>query len=722
MQLHVDLVAQMGKYFMILAIALGGIIYEGKAQTGLHSDKFEQLDEVFRTPSLQRNASGAPGISYWQNGADYQMKVELDTENQSLRGQAEIRYHNNSPDPLSYLWLRLIPFVRESAEGNSIQPVMDAKSLSRLTMDTAQPLEIDSLKGSDGASLSYVDSEGHLVMDLSTPILPGEDFSFSVSWSLDLPLLGADTRMGYFSSEEGEDVYVLSHFFPKVCVYSDIEGWQNQVPQGVGNFTHPFGNYQVEIEVPAHYTVAGTGLLQRKAETLPAVQFSRYKKAQSSDEPLFIIPPEEAVREENLGIQSKKSWFFQADSVRDFAFACASNFIWEAQRVQLEGKIILMESFYPPQGSEFWGTYSLELMAHTLKQYSGYTFSYPYPKATLVNIGEEVKASFPMIGISGRAPEVKGEFTSMALYQAMDNVIHLVGGNYFPHIVNSNGSKWAWMDQGINTFISSLVAKSYDENFPIQAEVSYVIPYMKTYQSSMSPIMTNIAQVQFPHYNAAIKPAVAFQILRSVIMGEELFDRALKVYASRWRFKHPSPEDFFRTMEDASGIDLDWFWRGWFYEVEPVDMELNSLRYFRLDSDSLDTEEDRSRFRFKYSQAEAGTSGTSIPIPTFTTTDEKLQEEFRDKHFYELAFRNVGGTVMPLVLEFTYKDGSKESRIVPAEIWRKNDRVLRKVFVTDKQVDRIALDPRGLTGDIESANNVWSWENPIPITHTNTVK
>ena len=721
MRLQVDIVAQLGKYLAILAICWGGMLTEGKAQKGLHSDKFEQLDEVFRTPSLQRSASGAPGISYWQNGTDYRMKLKLDTESHRLSGQAEIRYHNHSPDPLSYLWLRLIPFARENAEISSIQPVMDAKSLSLLTTEASQPLQIDTLKGSDGNPLSYIDSEGHLVIDLSTPILPDEDFSFSVSWTVDLPLLSSDTQMGYMPTDDGREAYILSHFFPKICVYSDIEGWQNQVPQGVGDFTHPFGNYQVELELPGQFTVASTGVLQRKAETLPASQFVRYKRAQSSDEPVFIIPPEEAVGGDIPEEPKRKSWYFRADSVRDFAFVCASNFIWEAQRVQLENKEVLLEAFYPPEGSEFWGTYSLELMSHTLKQYADYAFSYPYPKAAVVNIGSENKGSYPMMGISGKAPEVKGDYIDMPLYQAMDDVIQIVGGNYFPHIVNSNGSKWAWMDQGMNTFISSLVAKAYDKDFPIQAEVSYVIPYMKTYQSSMSPIMTNIAQVQFPHYNAAIKPAVAFNILRSVIMGEELFDRALKVYASRWRFKHPSPEDFFRTMEDASGIDLDWFWRGWFYEVEPVDIEVNSLRYFRLDPDSLDTEEDRSRFRFKYSEPEEAT-GNSMPIPTFTTTDEKLQEEFQDKHFYEISFRNVGGTVMPLVLEFAFKDGTKELRIVPAEIWRKNDRVLRKVFVTDKQVDRIALDPQGLTGDIESANNVWSWENPNPITQTNTVK
>lgn len=721
MRLLADLVKKTGKILLFLAISWAGIHSEGVAQSGIHSDKFEQLEDVFRTPNLQRNAAGAPGISYWQNAADYEMKIQVDAEKHVLSGEAEIRYQNNSPDPLSYLWLRLIPYGRDMAEVSSIQPVMDAKSLSRLTLENSQPIRIDSLLTLAGDSLSYVYSEGHLVVDLSTPIPSGESFTFRVGWELKLPILGPDTPMGYISSKDGQDAFVLSNFFPKVCVYSDIEGWQNQVPQGITEFTHPFGDYQVEIIVPGAYTVAGTGMLQRKAGTLPASQFIRYKEAQSSDDPVFIIPPEDAVLEITENVPKQRSWYFQADSVRDFSFACATNFIWEAQRLQLGEKSVFIESFYPPRGSEFWGTYSLELMTHTLTEYADYTFDYPYPKAALVNIGEGLSESYPMLGLSSQAPKVKGDLKDMALYQAMDQVIQLVGENYFPQVVNSNGSKWAWMDQGMTSFLGSRVAKAYDEDFPIQTDVSYVIPYMKTYQSSMSPIMTNIAQVQFPHYNAAIKPAVALNILRSVIMGEVLFDRALKVYASRWRFKHPGPEDFFRSMEDASGIDLDWFWRGWFYGVEPVDIELNSLRYFRLNPDSLETDESRSRFRFNYSQMQTG-SGNAMPVPTFTTTDEELQDELRDKHFYELAFRNVGGTVMPLVLEFSFEDGTKEERIIPAEIWRKNDRLLRKVFVMDKQVDRVTLDPKGLTGDIESANNMWSWETPIPITHTNGVK
>ncbi len=709
-----------GKFSFSLALgfALGhSLIF---AQGGLHSNKFDQLDEVFRSPGTQRNASGAPGPDYWQNTVDYDMALRLNTKNQVLTGRAQITYHNESPDPLTYLWLRVNPYKQGDTESSSIKPLMNAETLVRLSDTQAFAIQVDSIKNRLGAKMTFAKSGEHIMIDLKAPINSKEKMIFSVFWSIPLPPISEGRDFGYEPTLKKEGgLYLLTHFFPKVSVYSDIDGWRNKLSPGTSSYAHPFGNYKVSLELPQEYIVASTGELDNDFEVLSPDQFSRYAIAKNSDTPVLIVPPAEVKVGRSISRSKVKTWSFHANKVRDFALACSPNFIWEAQKIQVGDERVMVETFYPPSAGGFWGKYAQELAVHTVQSYSRNLFEFPYPRVLVVNGGNTQGATYPMMAISGKTPKISTKTVSLSTYRMMEEVINLIGQNYFPHIINSDEGKWAWMDEGLSTFLTSRVAKEYDSNFPTLADISYVIPYMRTHTKGISPIMTHISQVQFPQYNFAIKPAVSLQILRETIMGEVLFDRALKEYAHRWRFKHPSPEDFFRTMEDASGIDLDWYWRAWFYEVAPVDIELTSLRYFRLnaeDRDSNEGEED-SRFRFSYTLAE-GDPNETMPVPTFSTDDEALKEKLKDKHFYELAFRNNGGAVMPLIVEFVFADGSREVQTVPAEIWRKNDRFLKKVFVTDKKVDRVSLDPEGLTGDIESANNIWSWKNPVPISHS----
>ena len=688
-------------------------------QSGIHSDKFNPLDEVFRSPGAQRNASGAPGPGYWQNEVDYDMVLSLDTRTHTLEGSAQVTYHNNSPDKLTYLWLRISPYKEGDVESSSIQPLMDANTLSRLSESATFAIQIDSMKNRFGGQMSFVKSGEHIMVDLKSGISSKEKLIFSVYWTLPLPPLTERTDFGYGSPYKGgASEYVLANFFPKVSVYNDIDGWLNQVSHGSSDYAHPFGNYKVSLELPQEYIVASTGELVNDFDVLTPDQFSRYADAKNANIPTYVIAPGEVKVGKHISKSKVKEWSFHADQVRDFAMICSPDFVWKAQQLEIGENRVMVETFYPPSEEDFWDTYSHELACHTIEEYSSQLFPFPYPRVVVANAGNPAGSSYPMLAVFGKTPRMSGKTLSLSTYRTMEELMNLVGQNYFPHIINSDETKWAWMDEGLSTYFTSRVAKSYDSNFPTLADISYVIPYMRTHTHKISPIMTHVSQVQFPQYNLSIKPAVALQILRETIMEEELFDRAIQEYARRWKFKNPSPEDFFRTMEDASGIDLDWFWRAWFYEVDPVDIELTSLRYFRMNAEGMPEESrDGPRFKFSYLSDESN-PGESMPVPTFSTNDKELMRKLKDKHFYELAFRNKGGAVMPLIVEFIFEDGTKEVQKVPAEIWRKNDQFLRKVFVTDKKVDRVSLDPKGMTGDIESANNIWSWENPMNISHS----
>ena len=688
-------------------------------QSGIHSDKFNPLDEVFRSPSSQRNASGAPGPNYWQNEVDYDMALSLDTRTHTLVGSAQVTYHNNSPDKLTYLWLRISPSKTGDVESSSIQPLMDAQTLSRLSEGSSFAIRIDSMKNRFEEDIPFTQSGEHIMVDLKSGISSKEKLIFSVFWTLALPPLSERTDIGYGTPYKGgASEYVLANFFPKVSAYNDIDGWLNQVAHGSTDYAHSFGNYKVSLELPQEYIVASTGELKNDFDVLTPDQFSRYADAKNSSIPTYIIAPGEVKVGKHISKSKVKLWSFQADRVRDFALACSPDFVWKAQQVEIEGNPVMVETFYPPSEGEFWETYAQELAIHTVVEYSSHLFAFPYPRLVLANAGNPVGSSYPMLAVFGKNPPMVGKTLSLSTYRTMEELMNLVGQNYFPHIINSDETKWAWMDEGLSTYFTSRVVKAYDSNFPTLADISYVLPYMRTHTHKISPIMTHVSQVQFPQYNLSIKPAVSLQILRQTIMEEELFDRAIQEYARRWQFRHPSPEDFFRTMEDASGIDLDWFWRAWFYEVDPVDIELTSLRYFRMNAEGV-PEEDGNGPRFKFSYlSDTENPGESMPVPTFSTNDKELMRKLKDKHFYELAFRNKGGAVMPLIVEFTFDDGTKEVQKVPAEVWRKNDQFLRKVFVTDKKVDRVSLDPKGMTGDIESANNIWSWENPVNISHS----
>jgi hypothetical protein len=578
--------------------------------------------------------------------------------------------------------------------------------------------------------MPFVINHTMMRVDLAEPLKRGEKISFSIAWSYtESNRQLFDGRSGYeYFPEDGNYVYTFAQWFPRMCVYDDFEGWQNKQFLGQGEFALVFGNYSVKLTVPSDHIVGATGTIQNLKQVLSKDQLERFERAKTSyDKPVFIVTEDEARKKEKTRSSKKSTWEFNAEHVRDFAWASSRKFIWDAQAVKLSTKTPLAQSLYPKEGNPLWERESTKAIKNALELYSERTFDYPYPVAYSVHMAQQ-GMEYPMICFNGERPNKDGEYSKQTLTGLVQVVVHEVGHNFFPMIVNSDERQWSWMDEGLNTFLEKeTVRVRYPELYGTHGTPRGITPFMRGDKSQMRPIMTmsdNIRRSEFGA-NAYTKPSAALTILRETVMGPELFDQAFKEYAQRWAFKHPKPADFFRTMEDASAVDLDWFWRGWFFTTDNVDVDLNEVKWFRLQAE---TEEPEGK-GVKVKQADlAGNSKTGADSKddfsggpqgfTLTNTPESLYAEFRsrvddnairaklqDKNIYELRFRNIGGLVTPLVIEWTYADGSTEIERIPAEIWRINETEATKVFIKEKEVVNIQLDPNFELADVNMSNN-----------------
>ncbi len=711
---------------------------------------FQQLDQELPTPNGYRNAAGDAGHEYWQQKADYEMEITLDDVNQRIYGTETITYHNNSPDELRYLWLQLDQNMRAKdsqtklVSSGNIQQRMDVTNIKRMH-DLAKfdgGFKIEEVKDTEGKDLHHVINYTMMRVDLPSPLAAGASYSFRVKWWYNINnRMEIGGRSGYeYFPEEGNYLYTIAQFFPRMCVYNEVDGWQNKQFLGRGEFTLPFGDYKVAITVPADHVVASTGLWQYPKQVLTPTQRKRLEKAKASDTPVMIVTPEEALENEKSVTTEQKTWTYYAENVRDFAFASSRKFIWDAVGVKFGDRTVLAMSYYPKEGNPLWEKYSTRVVAHTLEVYSKYTVDYPYPVAISVHT-DRIGMEYPMICFNGGRPEDDGTYSERTKYGMIGVIIHEVGHNFFPMIINSDERQWTWMDEGLNTFVQYLTEVEWERDYPSRRGPAYKITdYMGGDKNFISPIMTNSESIHQFGNNAYAKPATALNILRETVMGRELFDYAFKEYCRRWAFKHPTPADLFRTMEDASGVDLDWFWRGWFYTTDHVDIALDEVKWFRMDTRDPDVENAISRkeeaetrpfigdIRNRESVKETVTErdpemkdfyneydphGVSILdqqeyksyLDSLTADEQKVLQ--MDVNYYELRFKNKGKLVMPVILEFTYTDGTKEEVRIPAEIWKHNADSVSKVFILEKELESIVLDPYRETADVDTGNNYW---------------
>ncbi|MFS4457487.1 M1 family metallopeptidase [Maribacter sp. 2304DJ31-5] len=719
-----------------------------------NQSKFKQLYEEFATPNTYRSASGAPGPDYYQQQADYVMDIRLDDKNAKIYGEETITYTNNSPDDLEYLWVQLDQNVRAKDSKAPLRngggvPLADQPAAfagKYLTTPFDGGFNIDYVKDASGRSLPYTINFTMMRVDIPKPLKSGEKISFSIKWNYNVPdhtVNRARSGFEYFP-KDGNRAYVIAQFFPRMAVYSDIEGWQNHQFWGNGEFALPFGDYEVNITVPADHVLDGTGVLQNRKEVFSKEMIKRYEQAKKSyDKPVLIVTQEEAEAAEKGFSEKTKTWKLKAKNVRDFGFATSRKFIWDMQAVKLGSGDVMAVSMYPKEGNPLWEEYSTKAVAHTLKSYSSHTFDYPYPKAISVHAKNQ-GMEYPMICWNYGRPNENGSYSDQVKYGMISVIVHEVGHNFFPMIVNSDERQWGWMDEGLDTFMQYIAEQEFGEAYPeaIAPNKAYpsrrgapakIVPYMSGDQTTIAPIMSNPENVYQLGPNAYGKPATALNILRETVMGRELFDHAFKTYSQRWKFKHPTPEDFFRTMEDASAVDLDWYWRGWFYTTDYVDIGVKGIKkYYVSDKPNKEmraymaarnlTEADLRPLVYLAEEggedADPNLKGKS-PSENSRTLKEFMMDNMtaaeraavkEPKYFYEVTYDKPGGLPMPLIVEYTYADGTVKNITYPAEIWRKNDDEVKIVLASTSELTGITVDPKLETADIDTTNNSWPKE------------
>lgn len=724
---------------LIIPGLLVALCLQAQTQTGWKG-KFEQLDQLLPTPNSYRSSSGAPGPAYWQQRADYDISVTLDDNKQTITGKETITYYNNAPEPLTYLWLQLDQNIEargnmtQSTKTNTLRDSIPAKYLASALGETGYPggFNIQSVKDGQGNALPTLINYTMMRVDMPRPLKTGEQFTFSVEWSyaiLDRMVGGNNDRGGmeYFPADKNY-IYTIAQWFPRMCVFDDYEGWQNKQFLDDGEFTLTFGNYKVRITVPSDHIVGASGWLQNPEQVLSKEQIERFKKAQQSfDQQVWIVTAEEALRKEKERSAKTATWIFHADNVRDFAFATSRRFIWDAQAVKINGNTVLAQSLYTKEAVPLWSKESTKAVKNALEVYSERSVPYPYPTAYSVNwVGGGME--YPMISFNGRRPKPDGTYDQRTLERMVAVIVHEVGHNFFPMIINSDERQSAWMDEGLNSFLETETIKARYPGFDVTSNTPKgVTGFMKGDKSIRRPIMAS-ADNQGADYgnNGYDKPAAALSLLRETVMGPELFDQAFREYSRRWAFKHPKAADFFRTMEDASAVDLDWFWRGWFFGTDHVDVTVENVKWYKVKGTTLDPE--KKSVRVSEGDLTVKSNSTS-PASDFSkgpqeitvlntkdadyrdfksrVDDQAIRGRLEGKHLYEVTLRNTGGLVTPLIIEWTFKDGSKEIERIPAEIWRMNEVEVKKVFLKDKEVVNIVIDPSQETGDVNTRDNVF---------------
>lgn len=754
----------MKKTLLLLAVLCMPISFyaqekEEREQGHTNQNKFRQLYQEFSTPNQYRTASGAPGHEYYQNTADYVMDVKLNEDTKVISGFETITYTNNSPDELEYLWVQLDQNVRAadspSKERNNSELSLISRPGSLVSNYMSEEFQggfnIEEVS-QNGKPLEHFINQTMMRVEMPQNLKSGESFTFSIKWNYNInDRLAGRGRSGYeYFEKDGNTMFIIAQFFPRMAVYNDVEGWQNYQFWGAGEFTLPFGNYDVNITVPADHMVEATGVLTNRKKVYSKEMMKRYEKAlKSYDEPVVIVTEEEAIENEKTRATDTKTWSFSAKMVRDFAFTSSRKYLIDMMNVKNGGKDVMAVSVYPKEGNPLWGEWSTKAVAQTLESFSKYTFDYPYHKAVSVH-GKSIGMEYPMICFNFGRPNEDGTYNDRTKFGMISVIIHEVGHNYFPMIINSDERQWGWMDEGLTTFVQYLTEQDMGKNYPEvlgdndeypsrRGKAYNIVDYMKGSQDFISPIMSNPEQVYQLGNNAYAKPATALNILRNTIMGPEKFDYAFRTYAQRWMFKHPTPEDFFKTMEDASAVDLDWFWRGWFYTTDYVDIGIENVKEYKV-TDKI-TEEAREFYKNRYGitdpennprlkefvylvEAESEEGKELAPAEDSAENSQNLKSYLMDnftieeresmrempKYFYEITFNKPGGLVMPVIVELTYEDGTNEMKKYPVQAWRKNDEKISKSIGSNKKIVKIQLDPNLETADIDVSNNAWPAE------------
>jgi hypothetical protein len=736
------------KNILILSLSLCAIVVKGQVNN-VNTNKFRQLKQELATPNVYRNAAGAPGHEYYQQKADYVIDIELDDEKQVITGTQTITYKNNSPDALEYLWLQLDQNMRASnsntglIQTNGIGASMSFQQLARMHNKFDGGFKIEYVRDKSGNDLSTTVNQTMMRVNLTKPLASGKSFILQMKWWYNVnnrDEIGGRSGYEYFPKDDNY-LYTIAQFYPRMAVYNEVEGWQNKQFLGRGEFALPFGDFKVNITVPADHIVAATGSLTNRSKVLNAEQLKKWELAKKEFvQPVIIVSQEEVEKKEKIRSKEKKTWSFKAVNVRDFGFACSRKLIWDAMNVTVGGKSTMAMSYYPKEGNPLWERYSTKVVAHTIKTYSKFTVDYPYPVAISVH-SKSIGMEYPMICFNGGRPNEDGTYSKRTKYAMIGVIIHEVGHNFFPMIINSDERQWTWMDEGLNTFVQYLTESEWERDYPARRGPAYkIVDYMKGNKDNISPIMTNSESIKQFGNNAYGKPATALNILRETVMGRDLFDYSFKMYCERWKFKHPTPADFFRTMEDASGVDLDWFWRGWFYTTDHCDQAIVDIDWFKIDTKNPAIEKAMAKELKDNKRQFIGDVRNRTDLPSVYEERDSSLKDFYDSYdpfkvtlldqnkydkyvggldesqlklldskfnYYTIRIQNKGVLVMPVILKFSFTDGTSEEVRIPAEIWKSNDMEVAKTFFFEKELSQVELDPWLEIADTDRGDNQW---------------
>lgn len=643
------------------------------------TDAFASLEGApWPTPNAYRSASGVPGHAYWQQRVNYRIAARLDEDSREVRGRADITYTNNSPDTLSYLWLLLDQNIYRGNSLSEMSVTTDGKPVTE--KDSARARRYREWQGgfhdlrvtnNQGRPLTFFIYDTLMRVDLAQPIGPGKQVRLAVEWRL--PLVEtrlADARDGYecVAPAEGGCIFQVAAWYPRLAAYSDYEGWHTQPFLGAGEFALEFGDYDVSLTVPDDHVVAATGELVNQADVLDPTRRARLQAARDADDPIHIITPEEARVAQRGRPGGDRTWHFRAGNVRDFAFASSRRFAWDALGVaqdDAERPLVLAMSYYPPEANPLWQEHSTRSIAHAIRVYGQSLFPYPYPVAMAVN-GPVDGMEYPMI-IFNAARAASARPTQREIDYLVEINIHEIGHMWFPMIINSDEREWSWMDEGLNSFVQYHAEQRWRADYPSRFGGDHRRMAGILRAPELQSLMTQPDR-QTRHFSTTYsRPATALNLLRGLVLGPERFDGALAEYARRWRYKRPTPPDFFRTMEEASGVELDWFWRAWFYGSGHVDVALETLHRLQAPQDA--------------------------------------------PAFYQFTFRNVGGMVTPVVLRLDFEDGGHEKVRIPVEVWRLNPKRADWRFASERRIIAARIDPDREMADADTSNNTRTLQN-----------
>lgn len=710
-----------------LAIAVSAVAHA-------EATPFSPLGSLVDPPSATRGADGRPTSTYWQQHIAYDIDATLDVERRVINAQAELRYTNNAPQALDAIWFEISPeaTTKDAIAHRSATINVDSASVRDLRGLREQEergggLVVSSVADSEDRPLAFEARGTQLRVALPRPLASGQTVRIKLAWRValvDLDRKGG--RTGYMLLSSGDPIFHIAQWYPQPVAFTDYGGWRNVPFVDHGEFAPELGDYNVSLTLPAGQLVAATGVLTNEADVLTGVERTRLARLRQGKVTEIVTAAEAATKRRS---SETRTWRFAARNVRDFALAASLRYRWDATLAGTSA--VRAMTFYPSEASALWRPLALPAIGHALDVYGRMTFDYPYPVVQAA-FGPNDGMEHTMLAFSRYPPDgPNGTYSRERKRDFLWVLTHEVGHNWFPLIVNSDERAWTWMDEGLTSYLETLATLEWSGDYTTRPNLPAMLGAEREATGRQPPMTPANAVVDlFPtQYH---RPAAALQVLRELVLGRETFDRAFRAYARAWMFKRPTPGDFFRTINQESGADLDWFWRAWFFSTDHVDLSLErvaALRLVAVPADAIPAPADATppanltvlrnaaegrrlmveqvpRLADAYDRIPERTlAGATPSAHAVVDVQRTLDALGQGGVFYELDIRNRGGVVSPVPIRIDYRDGTSERYVVPVELWFGDTKRAQHILWRAKSIRSVTLDPDAATGDVDRGNN-----------------